>query len=102
MAARRRFVRREFADDGVLARAFTRAMLPCSSTTSREPARWCRLSMFCVTSVKRAKRCCSAASAACPGFGCTPAMRARRSAYHSHTSFGLRAKPSGVASSCGS
>ena len=81
---------------------FTRAMLPCSSTRRRLPALACSPSTFCVASRKSGTRSSMRASARWPALGTMPASAARRDAYQSQTSFGLRANADGVASSRGS
>ncbi len=43
---------------------------PCTSTTSRLPARECSVSMFCVTTACTRPRRSSSASATCAAFGC--------------------------------
>src|ERR1043165_674505 len=73
----------------------TRKWLPCSSTTSSEPARACSASTFCVTTTASE----SAATARCAAFGSAARTRPRRISYHSHTMAGSRANASGVASS---
>jgi hypothetical protein len=73
--------------------------LPWSSSTFLDPARTCSESTFCVASVKSSKRPSSSASATCAAFGRARRCAARRSLYHVQTSDGLRANPSGDASS---
>ena len=48
----------------------TSASAPCSSTTRRLPARWCRRSTFCVITPASGPAALSAASARCAAFGC--------------------------------
>ena len=81
---------------------FTRAMLPCNSTSFRLPALACRPSTFCVISRNAGTPRSMSAMATCAGLGCACAARSRRTAYQSHTSFGLRSNAEGVASSRGS
>src|SRR5688572_1128667 len=62
------------------------------------PAASCRPSTFCVIKVKPG-RPLHFASTSCARFGRHRAITPRRQSYHSHTSFGLCAKASGVARS---
>jgi len=78
-------------------------MFPCSSTRLRLPARACKPSTFCVNKRNCACRVPRSLSiltrARWAGFGSFVAISSRRQLYHSHTSFGLRSKASGVARS---
>jgi hypothetical protein len=77
----------------------TAQISPCTLRMFLLPARSCRPSTFCVTSVKLGTRRSISASAKWPALGCASAITLRRQSYHSHTNFGSRAKPCGVANS---
>ena len=72
---------------------------PWSRTSRCVPARMCRSSTFCVTTVHVFESRVHCASTSCAAFGRHAAIVARRHSYHSHTSAGSRANASGVARS---
>ena len=49
----------------------SRSQLPCSSHTARDPARWCRPSIFCVITASRRPAASKDASALCAPLGST-------------------------------
>ena len=51
---------------------------PCTSRTRVEPARWCKPSMFWVTTVTSSNSVSSSAIARCPAFGSTDCIFCRR------------------------
>ncbi len=77
-------------------------MVPCSSMTCEEPARWCSPSMFCVTTTTFGSSFSSSAMARCPALGSAAAATPKRCSYQLHTKAGSLRYASGVASSIGS
>ena len=76
--------------------------LPCRCNTSVLPARSCKSSTFCVTTVSLGTCCAKAAMARWAGLGCARNTFMRRHSYHPQTSSSSLRKASGVARSVAS